>query len=156
MNQQSIVDMLEPLRQPAPISWWPPAPGWWFVAAVLLALLLFGLYRLWQRYLRGAPLREARARVETLNGEDMAPGQLAAELGALQRRVAIAILGRKACAGLTGSAWAECLNGMSGDGQPYFDEQLVSLAHSGKADASSSADLLATTERWLSTLRIGQ
>ena len=29
------LDKLEPLIAPAPISWWPPAPGWWLLALLL-------------------------------------------------------------------------------------------------------------------------
>src|SRR3990167_10562255 len=46
------LDQLEPLIAPAPIDWWPPAPGWWLLA-VLVPLLLWGLTRLLQRLKRG-------------------------------------------------------------------------------------------------------
>lgn len=36
MLQQQLIGPAEP----APISWWPPAPGWWIVAISLLLLLL--------------------------------------------------------------------------------------------------------------------
>jgi hypothetical protein len=42
------LDQLEPLIAPAPISWWPPAPGWWLLAA-LLPLLIWGLLRVLKR-----------------------------------------------------------------------------------------------------------
>ena len=45
------LDQLEPLIAPAPIGWWPPAPGWWLLA-VLVPLLLWGLTRLLQRLKR--------------------------------------------------------------------------------------------------------
>ena len=45
------LDQLEPLIAPAPIDWWPPAPGWWLLA-VLVPLLLWGLTRLLQRLKR--------------------------------------------------------------------------------------------------------
>lgn len=62
------LDRLEPLIAPLPVGWWPPAPGWWLLAA-LLPLLGWGLWRL-RRHLprrtiatRGEvpldPLREA-------------------------------------------------------------------------------------------------
>lgn len=35
-------EQLQPITLPAPISWWPPALGWW-----LLALLLITLFSLW-------------------------------------------------------------------------------------------------------------
>lgn len=42
------LDQLEPLIAPAPIGWWPPAPGWWLLA-LLAPLLLWGLLRLLRR-----------------------------------------------------------------------------------------------------------
>ncbi|WPC06700.1 DUF4381 domain-containing protein [Pseudomonas benzenivorans] len=42
------LDRLEPLIAPAPIGWWPPAPGWWLLA-LLLPLLLWGLVLLLRR-----------------------------------------------------------------------------------------------------------
>ncbi|SFO80165.1 DUF4381 domain-containing protein [Pseudomonas borbori] len=46
------LDQLEPLIAPAPIDWWPPAPGWWLLA-LLVPLLLWGLTRLLRRLQRG-------------------------------------------------------------------------------------------------------
>ena len=55
------LDQLEPLIAPAPISWWPPAPGWWLLA--LLALFswtdLSGLVR--AEFLRTRQLDYVRA-----------------------------------------------------------------------------------------------
>ncbi|MCQ4287110.1 DUF4381 domain-containing protein [Pseudomonas stutzeri] len=48
----SSLDQLEPLMAPAPISAWPPAPGWWFLAALLLSLVLLVRLRPWQRWKR--------------------------------------------------------------------------------------------------------
>lgn len=48
----SSLDQLEPLLTPAPISAWPPAPGWWFLAALLLSLVLLVRLRPWQRWKR--------------------------------------------------------------------------------------------------------
>lgn len=43
------LDELQPTIAPLPVSWWPPAPGWWLVL-VLVPLLLWGLWHL-RRYL---------------------------------------------------------------------------------------------------------
>ncbi|MBT8150535.1 MAG: DUF4381 domain-containing protein [Gammaproteobacteria bacterium] len=46
---------LPPLATPAPVSWWPPAPGWWLLFFALLALLLASFRWArprWRRYRR--------------------------------------------------------------------------------------------------------
>lgn len=43
---------LADIHLPAEVSFWPPAPGWWVVAVLVLAALAYGgflLYRRWQR-----------------------------------------------------------------------------------------------------------
>lgn len=45
------LDQLEPLIAPAPVPFWPPAPGWWLLA-VLLPLLAWGAWRLARRLSR--------------------------------------------------------------------------------------------------------
>lgn len=45
----SSLDQLEPLISPAPVSAWPPAPGWWFLAALILSIFLLMRLRPWQR-----------------------------------------------------------------------------------------------------------
>lgn len=47
------LDQLEPLLAPAPVGWWPPAPGWWLLA-LALPVLLWGLLRLLRRLPRHA------------------------------------------------------------------------------------------------------
>ncbi len=43
------LDNLEPLIAPPPVGAWPLAPGWWFLAALLLTILLLLRLRPWQR-----------------------------------------------------------------------------------------------------------
>lgn len=54
------------LHMPAPISWWPLAPGWYVVIAVLLSCALFYVYRRYQSYLANTYRREAVQKIETL------------------------------------------------------------------------------------------
>lgn len=61
----SPLDQLQPLIAPAPVSAWPPAPGWWLLA-VLLPLAGLGLWRL-RRLLRAkAPLSRAEQPLDPL------------------------------------------------------------------------------------------
>ena len=111
-----ILSQLRDIRGLDPVSWWPPALGWWLLAgAVLLLLYLAWRYRAslrlrippipvlrignW-RWDAGRQLRDLRQRAAAQD-----PKLTALELSELLRRVAMARLGREACAGLVGEAW---------------------------------------------------
>ncbi|MGB5726303.1 MAG: DUF4381 domain-containing protein, partial [Thiogranum sp.] len=44
---------LRDIHLPDPLSWWPPAPGWWLLLTLLVAIALLGGYLL-HRYRRNA------------------------------------------------------------------------------------------------------
>jgi hypothetical protein len=79
MNQTVDYTQL-PLRDihlPGAIGWWPPAPGWWLLAALgLVAFALYGLY-----YFRG---RHRRAALRALQRVRQALEQGAEPVGCLQ------------------------------------------------------------------------
>jgi hypothetical protein len=91
------------------IPWWPPAPGWW-IAIGLAALLLAAVgLRYWLRYSgfmpgwRGDARRQLRALQKALRRED--PRTVAGRLSTLLRRIAMARVGRRQAAGLSGDRW---------------------------------------------------
>ena len=145
--------MLQPLREPAALSWWPPAPGWWVLAALLLALIVALLRMLLKKYRAGAALREARKTIKQLREQDLAPQALSRELSQLQRQLGIALRGRSACAGLSGEDWRGFLNSLGRNGEEYFEPQLMDLPYRPSVDPADSEELLAATERWVRDLR---
>ena len=64
MDPQSVLAQLRDVQAPDPVSWWPPAFGWWLLAALLIALLLFAVwsFRYWRKKTawRREALRELR------------------------------------------------------------------------------------------------
>jgi hypothetical protein len=116
-------DPLADLRDwhlPDPVSWWPPAPGWWLLAAVVLVALVLAV-RLRFRWRRRTSLqRAAQCELERLGRELAADGdrrRYLAELSRLLRRLALARHPRAQVAGLTGDDWLAFLDATGGAGE---------------------------------------
>ncbi len=122
---------LRDLHLPEPVSGWPPAPGWWFLAA----MLMLGLVWLLVWYIRHraftAARRHALRSLETYSTEYVKHGNavlLGKQLSELLRRTMLAYAPRAEVAGLTGEAWLEWLDRdldrshfVEGDGRPLID-----------------------------------
>lgn len=59
------IDQLQPLIDPVPVPWWPPAPGWWLLA-VLLPLLGWGLWHLLRSWRQRQPSSQAELALDPL------------------------------------------------------------------------------------------
>lgn len=57
---------LPPLHRPAPINWWPLAPGWWLLALITTAAVIGALLILWQYYTARRLKRLARTELQQL------------------------------------------------------------------------------------------
>jgi len=92
LASQDPLAALRDLVAPTAVSWWPLAPGWWLLIAVLLAALGYTGWWLWRRYRARQYLREARALLAAI-GEQLQAGQpapaLLAETIEVLRRVAL-------------------------------------------------------------------
>jgi hypothetical protein len=149
------------------VPWWPPGPGWWLAAGALLLVALVvwrrgALSRL-RRMLPVLPVRasgrwraEATAALRRLRGRARAGDDPQACLGALSellRRIAMARLGRPACAGLTGEAWLVWLAAEDPQGFPWDERGRVLLsapyAPPGRVPGADLRDLIEAALVWV-------
>ncbi|MEM9057640.1 MAG: DUF4381 domain-containing protein [Pseudomonadota bacterium] len=103
---------LRDIHLPDPVSWWPPAPGWWLLIALVLALLGLALYR----YRLRRQLRYARAQLDRALAEWREHGdghRFAGRVSVLLRRLAISRFDDAGVAGLTGERWLAFLAAQS-------------------------------------------
>lgn len=115
------IDQLRDIRGIESVPWWPPAEGWWLLLAAIV-LIALALYH-WRTLLRlripipgitlgtwrwdaAQALRVLRRRAER---SEQDAKTTAGELSELLRRIAMARLGRDACAGLVGKDWLDWL-----------------------------------------------
>lgn len=110
---------LRDIHLPAPPDFWPPAPGWWLLAAVVLALLTAISIRLW-RYIK---IQRQRRRIldllqqlENTAADQQTPDYLA-RLSRLLRRLALTRFPARQIAPLTGEDWLQFLDTTGGNGQ---------------------------------------
>ncbi|MCP5163913.1 MAG: DUF4381 domain-containing protein [Pseudomonadales bacterium] len=155
MNPQDPLAALHPLREPSPIGWWPPAPGWWAVAGVcLLALLLLG-YVLWRRYRANAYRRKALARLEQLWLEQRRQPDLPrflGELNTLLKAVAITAYPRRELAACSGDKWLAFLNASLRENE-RLPREFVSAAYRREPPQLDVAQLHRGARAWITRHR---
>jgi hypothetical protein len=147
---------LRDIHLPAPIGWWPLAPGWWILAGVLAGILLVGLSVRW--WLRRTRLRRsARRRLQEIVAAYVAhqdKGRLTRELSVLCRQVALQFFGTPEIATVTGAAWLARLDTTSD--QHFFSAGpgriLAEAPYNPAANTFDSAALLAGCMHWLRRL----
>ena len=110
---------LRDIHLPEPVSWWPPAPGWWLLVALSLVVVA-GLLWLWRYRRRQTPRRVALAELTRLRADFQRDGDgaaVATGISALLRRLALTHFPRSQVAGLVGDAWLQFLDRTGGDNQ---------------------------------------
>ena len=96
------LDRLHDVVLPASVRWWPLAPGWY---AVLALLALAGAWLAWRSWKHRQANAYRRAALR-----ELAAQRNVSAIAELLRRTALVIAPRPVIAGLTGAAWTEWLD----------------------------------------------
>jgi len=108
---------LRDIHLPPAISWWPLAPGWWTLAALIVgaavAWLAFRRRRRRPASPRKRALGELRAMEQSRGEAD--PRTQTRDLSVLLRRVSLSYYPREKVAGLVGGDWLNFLDDILGE-----------------------------------------
>lgn len=138
---------------PGAVPWWPPAPGWYAVAAVLAVFLLLLLFRWWQGRRRNRYRRQALLELASIQRDSSADALR--NLPALIKRAALAVWPREQVAALSGEAWHRFLDETSGTDRfqagagATLDGLSYGTARVDTTPASERQQVLNAAEFWL-------
>ncbi|MFT5482232.1 MAG: hypothetical protein ACI9GW_000881 [Halieaceae bacterium] len=152
-----IGDPLAELRDihlPDPVDWWPPAPGWWLLAALGVALfivllkLALGYFK--SRRYRRSSIRLLEAHYESFKTEGDAL-KYCQQVHVLLRRTALISFGDRAVAHLSGRDWLEFLDAQVDEGRGFTDwgAHFEELPYRPTLDELDLDALQDTTRHWL-------
>jgi hypothetical protein len=140
------LEALRPLHPPTPVGWWPPAPGWWVLAALVLGALGVAWWHRRRTALRRAALIELR-QLERSAPDD---GRLAIGVNLLLRRVALACFPRRQVAALSGEAWLRFLDTQAGGtGFSTGPGRVLATAPFAPKSTLERPALLALARQWI-------
>ena len=136
---------LRAIHGPQPPDWWPPAPGWWLLAGVLLVLVMVAIGRLRRRWRTSAPWRAAARELDDLWRRYRDDGDQSAylrELSVLLRRVVLARFAqqraRERVAAIGGEQWLALLDEIAGGNE--FSDGVGRVLGDGPYAPSASFD----------------
>ncbi len=149
------LDRLHDVVSPPPISWWPVAPGWYALAAVVTIGVIGLLWWARERSLRDRYRHEALGELASLRAEALPVGRCAADRMILLKRTALSAYPRAEVASLSGASWWRYLD--EHVDEPLFaaglGEECEALAYRDTAESEEAARRLErfdlAVERWI-------
>lgn len=151
-----LLNLLEPVHVPEPVSYVPSGPGWTVVAALVALGGVILLERIWRRWRANAYRREAARALDDLRPGAARPAERLAAAASILRRTALTAFPRGETASLTGTAWVAFLNRTAAS---RFDDQAEALLRTGLYGRSAQPDpaeveaFIGSVRHWVRTHR---
>lgn len=106
-----LLSQLKDIHQPTEVAWWPLAPGWWIVAAVVIVLgVVAALLKRKRKPNRIKQAQKELAQIKQRYQLHPDPDIALAEVNRLLKRICIMRYGAQAVASLYGDAWLKFLD----------------------------------------------
>ena len=135
------LENLRDIAVPPPVPWWPPAPGWWLVLAVIavaLSVLMLRGWRAWQsNAYRRAALRELQS-AKTIS-----------EIAEVLKRTALVAFPRIETAALSGSVWCEWLGNTMGERVPKSVSSALVRGVFAENESANVGEVSAFAANWI-------
>ncbi|PUA30039.1 MAG: hypothetical protein B0W54_05790 [Cellvibrio sp. 79] len=155
---QSPLDQLADIHLPDSVSWWPLAPGWWAILALLI-LALVAVF-LWRRHLKQNRYRKlAQQELDTIYSNYQNTQNATAflhEISVLLRRTALTAYPKSFNASIKGQAWLEWLDRVYVNPAMQFNsaigQQLLTASYQKNPQIEATA-LYHLCRNWLSQHR---
>lgn len=136
MDSEELLAQLADIHLPEPVGFWPPAPGWWVLAIIVLILAGLAI----RQYMRHARLRKVcdyalaeltrcYDKLEANTAENPSESKLRYinEVNSVLRRVALVHFPQSAIASLDGTAWVDFIR-EKGESSAMTDEIAAALS----------------------------
>ena len=107
-----LLAQLKDIHAAPPVSWWPPAPGWWILAFLLLAILVWIGRNLLRRYRVRQRRKQMLGWVDHLNASidpQKDPHSYLSTINRIFKVVALRAFPAQQCAAMAGTEWSEFL-----------------------------------------------
>ncbi len=114
-DQQSLLKDLKDISEPALVSIWPPAIGWW-ILSLLIVVAIFVLYYWWKKIRTPDYKKMALADFKNIQanfGVQNNARETTGEIALLIRKVMVARYGNQKIAGMLGDEWLMTLDSIS-------------------------------------------
>ena len=153
MNDTGSLQNLNDIVVPDPVSWWPPAPGWYVLAAILLIIFILLAIRHWRNWRGNRYRRQSLTELSLIRAKSSAAYM--GRLPELLKRTALSVWPREEVASLSGRSWHRFLDQSAG--MDLFcsgaGDTLDRLAYCGNSDHAATdqelGQVLDAAETWL-------
>jgi hypothetical protein len=142
MNSDSAsLANLRDIVMPPPVSWWPLAPGWWFLLAVASLFAVLALVHLGRRWRANAYRRAALH--ELRNAESVAV------IAEVLKRAALAATPRTEAASLAGPDWIDWLAKTGGRPVPTAVSEALTIGVYADRGSTQISEVTAYAAEWI-------